>query len=147
MNWWIGSFWLLVSLGVAALDYRIQKLAAKRWLADWPWRLAMYFVLGGLVTGIPIFLYQFGEAIVGVYSHPPTPKMLVAFLPVAVATIVAIQVLKVANRTIRGAGSSLQGRRLTAAVYWITTALLLFAVAGGILGAGSFGSLYLLRDR
>ncbi|MDG4876568.1 hypothetical protein P9273_15845 [Mesorhizobium sp. WSM4935] len=139
MNWWIGSFWVLVSLGVAALDYRVQRLGGKRWLVDWPWRLAMYFALGGLVTSVPIFLYQFGEAIIGLYNHPPTAKMLVALLPSAVAAIVAVEVLKLAGRTIRRSGGSLQGRRLVVAIF-------LFMVAAGIIGAGYLGNLYLLRD-
>ncbi|SFP01421.1 hypothetical protein SAMN03159463_03420 [Mesorhizobium sp. NFR06] len=146
MNWWIGSFWIFVSLGVAAVDYRVQKLAAKRWLADWPWRFAMYFALGGIVTGIPIFLYRFGEAITGLYSRPPTARMLVALLPLAVAVIVAIQILKMAMRTIRGADSPHLGRRSMPAAYWITSGLFLFAVAGGIFGLGFFGSFYLLRN-
>ncbi|RUW47105.1 hypothetical protein EOA32_29780 [Mesorhizobium sp. M1A.F.Ca.ET.072.01.1.1] len=147
MNWWIGSCWVLASLGIAALDYRVQKLAAKRWLADWPWRLVMYFALGGVTTGVPVFLYRFGEAIIGVYSHPPTARMLVALLPLAVAMISAVQVLKMAERIIRGAGNPLRSRRVIPAVYWIAVALFLFAVAGVLLGVGFFGSFSLLRDR
>ncbi|RWM13637.1 MAG: hypothetical protein EOR72_18075 [Mesorhizobium sp.] len=147
MNWWIGSFWVLVSLVFGALDYRVQKLNGKRWLADWPWRLAMYFALGGVITGVPVFLFQFGEAIIGVYNHPPTAKMLVALVPLAVAAIVAVGILKLAGRTIRRAGGSLQERRLAVAIYWIAGALFLFTVAAGTVGAGYLGNLYLLRDR
>ncbi|RWM08608.1 MAG: hypothetical protein E5X80_28805 [Mesorhizobium sp.] len=142
MNWWIGFCWVLGSLCFAALDYRVRKLAGKRWLSDWPWRLAMYFAVGGgLFAAIgyaPIALYQFGEAIVGLYDRPPKPKILLAFVASAIAVILAIEILKVAGRTIREASRPLQGDRSMAAAWRVAVALLLFVTAVGLLLGGAY---------
>ena len=135
--------WVLGSLGSAALDYRIQKLAARPWLADWPWRLAMYLALGGLVAIIgyaPIFLYGFVQAVIGFYNHPPTAKMLLALVPLAVASIVAVLALRKVAWMAGGYRSQLNR------VWRIVAGLSLLAVASAALGAGVLGNLYLLQD-
>lgn len=149
MNWWIGFCWIAGSICFAVLDHRARKLAGKRWLSEWPWRLVTYFALGGVFAAIgyaPIFLYQLGEAVVGVYNHPPTLKMLAVLLVFAVAAIIAVETLKLAHRTIREISSSQHDIQSMAAVRRIAGALVLFTVAVGVLGAGFLFGLYVLRS-
>jgi nitric oxide reductase large subunit len=148
MNWWIGFCWIGGSICFAVLDHRARKLAGKRWLSEWPWRLVTYFALGSVFAAIgyaPFFLYQLGEAIVDVYNHPPTSKMLAVLLVFAVA-ILAVEILKLARRTIREISSSQHGIQSMAAVRRVAGALVLFAVAVGVLGAGLLFGLYVLRS-
>ncbi|UVK51640.1 hypothetical protein DBIPINDM_004932 [Mesorhizobium sp. AR02] len=147
MNWWIGFCWISGSICSAMLDHRARKLAGKRWLSEWPWRLVTYLALGGVCAAIgyaPFFLYQFGEAIVGVYNHPPN---LVVLLVLAVTATVATGILELARRTLRGITSLQHGMRSMAAVRRIAAALVLFAVAAGVLGAGLFAGLYVLQNQ
>ncbi|WP_095801387.1 hypothetical protein [Mesorhizobium sp. WSM3866] len=146
MNWWIGLCWSAGTLCFAALDYRARKSAGRRH-SDWLWRLAMYFAVGGGLFAAmgyaPIALYRLGESIVGLYNHPPAPKMLLAFATTAVCVVLALEILKVAVGTLREAGSSLPGRRSLDVAWRIAIALVLFAIAVGLLA----GSVYVLRNR
>lgn len=149
MNWWIGFCWAAGSLCFAALDYRAREQAGKRWLSEWPWRLVTYFALGGVFAAIgyaPIFVYHFGEALAGLYNHPPTLSMFLALLVLAVAVLIAIEFLKLASRTVREIGSSQQGLFSTASVCRIAGASVLFIAATVVLGAGSLGSRYVLLN-
>ncbi|AZO44397.1 hypothetical protein EJ076_26505 [Mesorhizobium sp. M7D.F.Ca.US.005.01.1.1] len=149
MNWWIGFCWIAGSICFAALDHRARKLAGKRWLPEWPWRLVTYFALGGVFAAIgyaPFFLYRLGEAVVGVYNHPPTLKMLAVLLVFAAAAVIAVEILKLARRTICEISSSQYGIQSMAAVRRIAGALVLFAVAVGVLGAGFLFGFYVLRS-
>jgi len=134
MNWWIGFCWIAGSICFAMLDHRARKLAGKRWLSEWPWRLVTYFALGGVFAAIgyaPFFLYQLSEAIVGIYNHPPTLSMLAVLLVFAVASIIAVEILKLACRTIREISSSQHDIKSMAVVRRIAGALVLFTVAVG----------------
>ncbi|PBB85512.1 hypothetical protein CK216_17865 [Mesorhizobium sp. WSM3876] len=107
----------------------------------------MYFAVGGgLFASIgyaPIFLYQFGKATIGLYSHPPAPKKLLAFMTTAVCVVLALEILKVAGRTMREAGGSPLGHRSVGTAWRIAIALVLFAMAVGLL----VGSVYVLSNR
>lgn len=147
MNWWIGLCWIAGSICFAVLDHRARKQVGKRWLSEWPWRLATYFALGGVFAAIgyvPFFLYRLGEAIVGVYNHPPNPAVL---LVLAVTATVATGILELARRTLREISSLRYGVRSMAAAGRIAAALALFAVATGVLGAGLFVGRHVLQNQ
>jgi H+/Cl- antiporter ClcA len=149
MNWWIGFCWIAGTTCFAVLDYRARKHAGKRWVSEWPWRLVTYFVLGGVFAAVgyaPMFLYQLGEAIVSVYNHPPALGMMAVLLILAIAAVIAIKILTLARRTIHEISTSQHDIRSMAAVGRIAGALVLVAVAVGVLGAGFFVGLYVLRS-
>ncbi|TRC77406.1 hypothetical protein FJV83_27690 [Mesorhizobium sp. WSM4307] len=147
MDWWIGFCWIAGSICFAVLDHRARKLAGKRWLSEWPWRLVTYFVLGGVFAAIgyaPFFLSHLGEAVVGVYNHPPN---LAVLLVLAVTAAVATGISVLALRTLREISGLQHSVRSMAAAGRIAAALVLFAVATGVLGAGLFVGRHLLQNQ
>lgn len=149
MNWWIGFCWIAGSICFAVLDHRARKLAGKRWLSEWPWRLVTYFALGGVFAAIgyaPIFLHHFVEAIVGVYSHPPTLRSLAVLFVWGATAAAAFGFLVLARRTLRETGSLQHGVRSMAAFRTIACAMVLVAIAIGILGTGFLFGLDIQRS-
>ncbi|MGX5803992.1 hypothetical protein ACWGS9_22470 [Bradyrhizobium sp. Arg314] len=109
----------------------------------------MYLVLGGLVAMVgyvPVFVYRFAQAVIGLYNHPPTARMLLALFPLAVASIVAVLAFRRVAWIGGGYCSQLHRGHSLAVVWRIVAALSLLAVAMAALGVGVLGNLYLLQD-
>jgi hypothetical protein len=106
----------------------------------------MYFALGGILTGVPVFIYQFGQSVISLINHPPTAEMMLALVPLALASVVAVGALRTAGRVLRGVNSQIEHDNSLAKVWRIAVGLLLLLLAAGAVWAGILGNFYLLGN-
>lgn len=148
-NYWVGLCWAAGSVYFVTLDYRAKKGAGKQWLSkDWPWILFIYFVVGGgfaVVGYTPILIYRFSETLIGLYNHPPTLNMLLGFIPVGLAAIPFIEIMKVVGRAIDRKDEERQSRSPMATVSFFAFVVSLSILAVIILGTGYYFSFRLLH--
>ncbi|WP_442578786.1 hypothetical protein ACSBOB_25165 [Mesorhizobium sp. ASY16-5R] len=148
---WIG-FWATVgSVAFLVLDYRVGKQSGRPLLSKGSTTRLYYYALvggasGALLAAIPVMVFDFGKAIVGLVIDPPPPRLLLGLPPIAAGVAAGFVLVTAAKKRWQTGIRDLRSDSAAQGIGNLTLAVCLFALTMLAIWLGTFMGFHIVRD-